>query len=286
MFNLYLFQILNGIGVGMIYFLAAVGLSIIFGLLNFVNFAHGAFFLLGSYLCYTVFAITGNFWLGLLVAPLIVAAFAWLVERVLIRRMYHLPHTFHILTSLGLALVIQEAIIMIWGPIGKSVPTPELLQGVVLMGDFAYPKYRLFVIAFAALIGAVMWFLLERTRFGALVRAGSEDRQTVALLGTNIFRLFSITFTLGVALAAVAGVLSIPIRGAQPFMGTEVLVLAFVVVVIGGMGSFTGALVGGIVVGLVQTLMTTLWPAGSSLMIYAAMALVILVRPYGLFGRA
>lgn len=286
MLNLYLFQILNGIGLGMIYFLAAVGLSIIFGLLNFVNFAHGAFFLLGSYLCFTVFSVTGNFWLGLLLAPLVVGALAWAAERVLIRRVYHLPHTFHILISLGLALIIQEAIIMIWGPIGKSVPVPEALRGVVLMGDFAYPKYRLFIIGFSALTGFMLWLLLERTRFGALVRAGSEDRETVALLGTNIFRLFSVTFTVGVALAAVAGALSVPIQGAHPFMGTEVLVLAFVVVVIGGMGSFTGALVGGLIVGLVQTLMTTLWPAGSSLMIYAAMAMIILVRPFGLFGRA
>ncbi len=285
MLNLYLFQILNGIGLGMIYFLAAVGLSIIFGLLNFVNFAHGAFFLLGSYLCFTITSATGNYWLALVFAPLIIGALAWGVERGLIRHVYRLPHTFHILISLGLALIIQEAIIMIWGPIGKSVPVPDALQGVVLMGNFAYPKYRLFVIGFSAIIGLVLWLLLERTRFGALVRAGSEDRESVALLGTNIFQLFSITFTLGVALAAVAGVLSVPIRGAHPFLGTEVLVLAFVVVVIGGMGSFIGALVGGLIVGLVQTLMTTIWPAGANLMIYAAMAVVILVRPYGLFGR-
>lgn len=286
MLNLYLFQILNGIGVGMIYFLAAVGLSIIFGLLNFVNFAHGAFFLLGSYLCFSIVAVTGNFWLALVFAPLIVAVLAWLSERLLIRRIYHLPHTFHILISLGLALVIQEVIIMIWGPVGKSVSAPEVLQGVVQIGSFAYPAYRIFVIGFSAALGAVLWLLLERTRFGALVRAGSEDRSSVALLGTNIYRLFSITFTLGVALAAIAGVLAVPIRGAHPFLGTEVLVLAFVVVVIGGMGSFKGALAGGLVVGLVQTLMTTLWPPGSELMIYAAMALVILVRPHGLFGRA
>src|SRR5699024_9330178 len=127
------------------------------------NFAHGAFFVLGSYLCFTVFAVTGNFWLGLLLAPLVVAALAWVVERMLIRRIYHLPHTYHILVSLGLAVIIQEVIIMIWGPIGKSVPTPEMLQGVVLMGDFAYPKYRLFVIGFSALIGLVLWLFLERT---------------------------------------------------------------------------------------------------------------------------
>ena len=202
MLNLYLFQILNGLGLGMIYFLIAVGLTIIFGLLNFVNFAHGAFFLLGAYICYTAVSLTGNFWLALLIAPLVVAALAWVIERLLIQRIYHLPHMFQILVTLGIALIIQEASVMIWGPVGKSVAVPELL------------------------------------------------------------------------------------RGAQPFVGPEILGVAFVVVVIGGMGSFSGALVGGLLVGVVQSLMTTLWPQGASLMIYGAMAVVILVRPYGLFGRA
>src|SRR5450830_1334393 len=236
MLNLYLFQILNGLGLGMIYFLIAVGLTIIFGLLNFVNFAHGAFFLLGAYICYTAVSLTGSFWLALLIAPLVVAALAWVIERLLIQRIYHLPHMFQILVS--------------------------------------------------GLVGLGLWLLLERTRFGALVRAGSESTETVSLLGTNIFRLFSMTFALGVALAGVAGVLFAPLRGAQPFVGPEILGIAFVVVVIGGMGSFSGALVGGLLVGVVQSLMTTLWPQGASLMIYGAMAVVILVRPYGLFGRA
>lgn len=286
MLNLYLFQILNGLGLGMIYFLIAVGLTIIFGLLNFVNFTHGAFFLLGAYICYTAVSLTGSFWLALLVAPLVVAALAWVIERVLIQRIYHLPHMFQILVTLGIALIIQEASVMIWGPVGKSVAVPELLRGVLVVGDFVYPYYRLFLIVFSGLVGLGLWLLLERTRFGALVRAGSESTETVSLLGTNIFRLFSMTFALGVALAGVAGVLFAPLRGAQPFVGPEILGVAFVVVVIGGMGSFSGALVGGLLVGVVQSLMTTLWPQGASLMIYGAMAVVILVRPYGLFGRA
>jgi branched-chain amino acid transport system permease protein len=286
MLSLYLLQIVNGLGLGMIYFLIAVGLTIIFGLLNFVNFAHGAFFLLGSYLCYTAVSLTGNFWLALLVAPLLVAALAWVVERVLIQRIYHLPHTFQILVTLGIALIIQEASVIIWGPVGKSVAVPAALRGVVVIGNFVYPHYRIFLIAFSALIALALWLLLERTRFGALVRAGSESTETVSLLGTNIFRLFSVTFALGVGLAGMAGVLFAPLRGAQPFVGPEILGVAFVVVVIGGMGSFGGALVGGLLVGVVQSVMTTLWPQGASLMIYGAMAAVILIRPYGLFGRA
>ena len=136
MLSLYLLQIVNGLGLGMIYFLIAVGLTIIFGLLNFVNFAHGAFFLLGSYLCYTAVSLTGNFWLALLIAPLVVAALAWVVERLLIQRIYHLPHTFQILVTLGIALIIQEASVIIWGPVGKSVAVPEALRGVVVIGNF------------------------------------------------------------------------------------------------------------------------------------------------------
>ena len=146
MLNLYLFQILNGLGLGMIYFLIAVGLTIIFGLLNFVNFAHGAFFVLGAYICYTAVSLTGNFWLALVLAPLVVAALAWIIERLLIQRIYHLPHMFQILVTLGIALIIQEASVMIWGPVGKAVAVPELLRGVLVIGDFVYPYYRLFLI--------------------------------------------------------------------------------------------------------------------------------------------
>ena len=283
---LYLFQILNGLGLGMIYFLISAGLTIIFGLLNFVNFAHGAFFMLGGYFCYSLVEATGNFWIALIVGPPVVSLMAWLAEKLLIHRIYHLPHTFHILVTVGIALILQELSIMIWGPVGKNIPVPAGLQGVVIMGSFAYPTYRLFLIAFTIVIGFALWYMLERTRFGGLVRAGSENAEMVALLGTNIHRLFGWTFALGVGLAGLAGTLAAPIRGVHPFMGPEVLGIAFVIVVIGGMGSFVGALMGGLLVGLVQSLMSTIWPEGASLMIYGAMATVILLRPHGLFGRA
>ena len=283
---LYLFQILNGLGLGMIYFLISAGLTIIFGLLNFVNFAHGAFFMMGGYFCYSLVEATGNFWIALIVGPPVVSLMAWLAEKLLIHRIYHLPHTFHILVTVGIALILQELSIMIWGPVGKNIPVPAGLQGVVIMGSFAYPTYRLFLIAFTIVIGFALWYMLERTRFGGLVRAGSENAEMVALLGTNIHRLFGWTFALGVGLAGLAGILAAPIRGVHPFMGPEVLGIAFVIVVIGGMGSFVGALMGGLLVGLVQSLMSTIWPEGASLMIYGAMATVILLRPHGLFGRA
>ncbi|PFH20720.1 MULTISPECIES: branched-chain amino acid ABC transporter permease [Burkholderia] len=284
--NVYLLQIVNGIGVGMLYFLLAVGLSIVFGLLRFVNFAHGAFYLLGAYLCYQALQWSANFWVALAVVPLVVGAFAWIVEKLVLRHVYAQQHEFHILVTVGLALVLQECAILVWGPLGDNVPPPDALNGVVVWGGFIYPKYRLFVIGFTAVLAALLWWLLDGTRLGSTVRAGSESSEMVSLLGINVTRVFSLVFALGAATAALAGVLAAPIRGVDPFMGIEALGVAFVVVVVGGMGNFLGALVGGLLVGIVQSLMSTLWPEGARLMIYVAMAAVLLLRPNGLLGRA
>jgi len=283
--TVYLLQTINGIGIGMLYFLLAVGLSIVFGLLRFVNFAHGAFYLLGAYLCFQAMQWGLNFWAALVLVPLCVGALGWLAEKLLLRRVYAKPHEFHILVTVGLALAVQEIVIVFWGPLGNSVATPDLLQGVVMWGDFVYPKYRLFVIGFTAVLAVLLWWVLEGTRLGSAVRAGSESTEMVSLLGINVFRVFSLVFALGAATAALAGVLAAPIRGAEPFMGVEALGVAFVVVVIGGLGSFGGALVGGLLIGIVQSLMSTIWPPGASLMIYIAMAAVLLLRPHGLLGR-
>lgn len=283
--SIYLLQVINGIGIGMLYFLLAVGLSIVFGLLRFVNFAHGAFYLLGAYFCYQMTRWGWSFWLSLALVPLIVGAIGWLTEKLLLRHVYDKPHEFHILVTVGLALIVQELVILQWGPLGDSVPVPDLLQGVVMWGSFVYPKYRLFVIAFTAVLAVGLWYVLEGTRLGSAVRAGSESTEMVALLGINVFRIFSLVFALGAATAALAGVLAAPIRGAEPFMGIEALGIAFVIVVVGGMGSFGGALVGGLLIGIVQSVMSTLWPEGARLMIYVAMAAVLLLRPHGLLGR-
>jgi branched-chain amino acid transport system permease protein len=283
--NLLLTQIINGLGVGMIYFMIAIGLSIIFGIMHFINIAHGAFYLIGAYLSYVLIGMTGNFWLALALVPIAVGATAWLAEPG-VRRLYDLPASLQILATLGLALVIQEVVILIFDPVGKNVAAPAVLRGAVMFGDFMYPKYRLFVIAFTAVAAAVLWFLLERTNYGAVLRAGTESMQTVELLGIDISRIFSVTFAVGAALTALAGVLIAPIRGVEPFMGVEALSIAFVVIVIGGIGSFTGALVGGLLIGVVQSVMTMFWAAGASVMIYVAMALIMLLRPHGLLGRA
>ena len=284
--NVYLLQIINGIGVGMLYFLLAVGLSIVFGLLRFVNFAHGAFYLLGAYCCYQFQQWSGSFWLSLVIVPIVVGALAWVVEKLVLRHIYAQQHEFHILATVGLALVIQECAILVWGPLGDNVAVPDALNGVVIWGSFVYPKYRLFVIGFTAVLAVLLWWVLEGTRLGSAVRAGSESSEMVSLLGINVTRVFSLVFALGAATAALAGVLAAPIRGVDPFMGLEALSVAFVVVVVGGMGNFLGALVGGLLVGIVQSLMSTLWPQGAQLMIYVAMAAVLLLRPNGLLGRA
>ena len=283
--SIYLLQTINGIGIGMLYFLLAVGLSIVFGLLRFVNFAHGAFYLLGAYFCYQMTRWGLSFWLSLVVVPLAVGALGWLVEKLMLRHVYAKAHEFHIIVTVGLALVVQELVILQWGPLGDSVAVPELLQGVVMWGSFVYPKYRLFVIGFTAVLAVLLWWLLEGTRLGSAVRAGSESTEMVSLLGMNVFGIFSLVFGLGAATAALAGVLAAPIRGAEPFMGVEALSVAFVIVVVGGLGSFGGALVGGLLIGIVQSVMSTLWPEGARLMIYVAMAAVLLLRPHGLLGR-
>ncbi len=282
----YLFQILNGIGLGMLYFLLAVGLSVIFGLLQFVNFAHGAFYLLGAYFTYDLVERGVSFWVAMPVAAVLVTLIAAATEIVLLRRIYKLPHTFHILVTVGLALMIQELAIIAWGPLGGNVPAPEAFNGVIIIGNFVYPEYRLFVIVFTAILAGALWWVLEGTRVGAVVRAGSESAENTALLGYNTLRINSAVFGLGAGLAGLAGALAAPIRGVEPFMGLEALGIAFIVVVIGGMGSYTGALLAGILVGVTQSVMASLWPEGARLMIYLGMALVIVTMPRGLLGRA
>ena len=283
--QLILTQVLNGLGLGMIYFLLAAGLTIIFGLMRFVNFAHGAFYAFAAYCSYAITAATGNFGWALLVGPLLTAAIALLTERLLLRHTYKLPHEAQILITFALTLLLQEIIIVIFGSMAMNVPVPAALNGIVFIGPIVYPKYRIALVAIAALTALLMWLLLERTRFGAIVRAGSENQEMVALLGINVDRVFMAAFGLGAALAGLAGVLAAPLRGVHPEMGGEALGIAFVVVVLGGMGTLTGALVGGLIIGLVQSLMGIFWSGGAQLMIYATMALVLLVRPAGLLGR-
>jgi branched-chain amino acid transport system permease protein len=244
------------------------------------------FYLLGAYLTFQIVSWGGSFWAAAVAAPLVVAVLAFTLERAILVRTYKLPHKYQIVATLGIVLIAQEAVVMLWGPLGNGVSVPDSLAGVVSLGNFQYPLYRVFVVAVAAVLAIALWLLLERTTFGALVRAGSESSEMVKLLGVDVRTLTSLTFALGGMIAAVAGVLIAPIRGADPSMSGEALGIAFVVVIIGGMGSFTGSIVAGILVGVVQSVMSTLWSEGAQLMVYVVMTLVLIAAPRGILGRA
>ena len=277
-------QVLNGVATGMLYALMGIGLSIITGILNIPNFAHGAMFAIGAYLLFTVLKVVANFWIALLLAPLGVALLGLVVEYAGVRPLYKAGHDYQLLFTFGLSLILTEGIIVIWGPVGMSQLPPPLLRGGVDLGLTFYPKYRLFVMAMAGLLVLGSWLFVEKTRYGAIMRAGIEDKEMVALLGIDVHRLFTATFGLGAYLAGIAGALTAPIRGLNPFMGVDMLGIAFVVVALGGLGNLPGAIVAGILVGVAQALVALVWPEASVAVIFAVMAAVLLVRPQGLFG--
>ncbi|TAM58740.1 branched-chain amino acid ABC transporter permease [bacterium] len=277
-------QLLNGIVLGMIYALLAAGLTLIFGMLDIPNFAHGAFYALGAYVAYSVIVRSNNFWAAIVLVPVVVGVLGLVIDALFIRRLARFGHVYQILFTLGLVLIAQEAIVLIWGADPTSVNVPPHLDGGLSLGLVTFPFYRLFLVGVAAALIAAVWVGLERTKYGAIIRAGIEDPAMVDCIGFNVKRLFTLVFGLGVALAAVAGALILPVRGGQPAMGEELTAISFVVVVIGGLGSFAGAVVGGLVVGLTQAVMTIYYPSASEVAIFAAMVLVLLVRPQGLFG--
>lgn len=283
--DLFLNQLVNGIGTGLIYFLLAVGLTLIFGVRDFVNFAHGSFFVVGALLSWTLLDYGVSFWLMLVLAPLAIGVTGLILEPLLIRRFYRVDPAFQIVGTLGLVLVIQEVATMIWGPANRSTEPPEALAGLVDLGFASYPAYRLFVMAVAIAVGAVLWWLIERSRFGASLRAGAEDRDMAASLGINTGMLFALTFAIGVGLAALGGVLAAPTRGLNPGSAAEILGIAFVVIVVGGMGSFLGAFVGAVLIGVAQSLTIAFAPAYGSVVIYLAMIVVLMVKSDGLFGK-
>lgn len=283
--DLLLNQLINGVGTGLIYFLLAVGLTLIFGVRDFVNFAHGAFFVLGALLSWSLLEYGVSFWVALVVAPLAIGLIGFVMEPLLIRRFYDVDPAFQIVGTIGLTLVMQEVATMIWGPANRTTQPPEALQGLVDLGVASYPAYRLFVMLVAVLVGVALWWLIEHSRFGASLRAGAEDRDMAACLGVNTGMLFAITFAIGVGLAALGGVLAAPTRGLNTGSSSEILGIAFVIIVVGGMGSFLGAFVGALLIGVAQSLTIAFAPAYGSVVIFIAMIVVLLVKSDGLFGK-
>jgi len=282
--NLLFSQILNGIATGMLYALMGLGLSLITGVLNIPNFAHGALFAVGAYLLVSTVNVIGNFWLALLIAPIGVAILGLVIEYAGIRRLYSAGHDYQLLFTFGLALILSEAIIIVWGPVGYSHLPPPILRGGLDLGFTFYPKYRLFVMVVAGLLVAATWLFLEKTRYGAIMRAGIENKEMVSLLGIDIHKLFTVAFALGAYLAGIAGALTAPIRGLSPQMGVDMLGIAFVVVALGGLGNLLGAIAAGLLIGVAQAVVAAYWTEASTAVIFAVMAAVLLVRPQGLFG--
>jgi branched-chain amino acid transport system permease protein len=282
--NLLLGQILNGIATGMLYALMGLGLALIAGILNIPNFAHGALFAVGAYLTVTAINAVGNFWVALILAPLGVALLGLVIEYAGIRRLYAAGHDYQLLFTFGLSLILAEGIIVIWGPVGISQLPPDILRGGVDLGFTIYPKYRLFVMVVAGLLVVATWLFLEKTRYGAIMRAGIENKEMVSLLGIDIQRLFTVAFALGAYLAGIAGALTAPIRGLSPGMGVDMLGIAFVVVALGGMGNILGAIAAGLLIGIAQAVVAAYWIEASVVVIYLVMAAVLVFRPQGLFG--
>jgi branched-chain amino acid transport system permease protein len=279
-------QIFTGLVLGGILVLLAIGLSLIFGLMTVVNFAHGSFFMLGAYAGFFVLAYTKSFWAALLVAPLVVGVFGLVVERLLIRPLYGRGPDDPLLLTFGLSLVLIEAVKLLVGKVGLTLDPPAPLAGAVDLGFMKFPAYRIFVLAVTAVVLLGLWLFLEKTNVGLVVRAGSRDALMVRALGIDLGRVWFLVFGLGIAMAGLAGILAGPLRGVYAEMGVEIIIEAFVVVVVGGMGSLPGAIVAGLLIGQVISLTTFFAPKLAEIVVFVVMAVVLLTRPSGLFGEA
>lgn len=279
-------QLFSGLALGAILIMVALGLSIIFGMLGIVNFAHGALFMVGAYAGLYVASQTGSFWWALLIAPLLIGAFGMLIERFLIRPLYGRSPDDPLLLTFGLGYVLVEAVRIVFGTEGMPFSTPAALRGVVDLGIGLFPIYRLFVVGVVMAVLVLLWFGLEKTKFGLIVRAGAADPTIMRVLGVDIGRLWLVVFGIGVAITALGGVLAAPMRNVNPEMGSLVLAEAFVVTVIGGMGSLGGAVAAGLIVGVAISMTSLFAPEMATIVMFALMALILLVRPNGLYGRA
>nr|WP_207890502.1 branched-chain amino acid ABC transporter permease [Rubrobacter taiwanensis] len=278
-------QILTGLAYGMLLFMISVGLSVIFGLMGIVNLAHGVFFVVGAYLALSVLDMGANFLVALGVAMLAMALLGVMIERFLLFRSYG-NELNQVLLTFGLAFVLADVIKMIWGARLQSLPTPAVLDFSVTLAGITFPTYRLAVVLVGCIVAVVLWYLETRTRTGAIIRAGVDDREMVSALGINITLVFAGVFAFGAALAGMGGVLGGPILGMYPDMGFDILVLSLIVVVLGGLGTWKGAFVGGILVGMVQIFGQAYFPSLSLVIVFLLMAVVLLIRPSGLFGRS
>lgn len=281
----FLIQTLNGVQYGLLLFLIASGLTLIFGIMHIINLAHGALYMIGAYLAYWLTAQLGNLFLAILLAVPIAIVIGIVIERFLMQALYKRDHLDQVLLTFGLILVFDALQSMLWGNDVHSVPIPEILRGSIQLTDnLSYPYYRLFISAVCAVIAVAMYLVLQRTRLGMVIRGGASNREMVESLGINIRSIYTLVFAVGAALTAFAGMIAAPISSVYPGMGNHILIICFVVVVIGGIGSVKGAFLGALLVGLTATWGAVLVPEFAGAVVYALMAAVLLVRPRGLFA--
>ncbi len=278
-------NLLNGLSWGMLLFLISVGLTTVFGVLGILNFAHGSFFMLGAYLCMQVMHIVPSFWLGILIGPLAVALLGVVIEKLLLRRVYDRDVSFQLLLTFAILLVLDDAVRIIWGAGYHVVDAPEILAGTIPLFTHTYPVYRIFLVIIGPLIGIALWSFFHFTRWGKIIRAAAVDREMAEGIGIRVPLLFTAVFAFGSWLAALGGALAAPHQSLAPSMGERIIIESFIVVVIGGMGSFPGAFAGALLLGLLESFGTVFAGRAQMALPYILLALVLLLRPRGFFGR-
>ena len=282
----WLSQLLLGLVNGSFYAILSLGLAIIFGLLNVINFAHGAMFMLGAMLTWMGLEYVGApYWVMIFVAPAIVGLLGIVIERTMLQRLYKLDHLYGLLLTFGLVLIIEGVLRSIFGASGHSYSAPEALSGATDLGFMVLPNYRAWVVVASLVVCFATWWVIEKTKLGAYLRAGTENPRLVEAFGVNVPVMVMLTYGFGVALAAFAGVLAAPVMQVAPLMGSNLIIVVFAVVVIGGMGSIMGAIVTGLALGVIEGLTRVIYPPGSNTVVFVIMAIVLLVRPAGLFGK-
>ena len=278
-------QLLNALTLAGLLFLVSAGLSLVFGILRVVNFAHGVFYMLGAYLGYTTVVMSGWFWPALLIVPPVVGALGALVESSTLRFIYRRPPIYQLLLTFGLALILEESLRIVYGPTAKGVDPPAFLQGALSLGSLLYPRYRLFVIGLSVAVAIGVWLFLRKTRAGLVIRAVAQNSEMADCLGADVARVRTLVFGAACALAGLGGVAAAPMTTAYLGMGIGVIVDAFVVVVIGGLGSIGGSIAGSLVVGAAQTWGAFYLPETAMVIMYAVMGAILIFRPWGLFGE-
>ena len=279
-------QLLLGLVNGSFYAILSLGLAVIFGLLNVINFAHGALFMLGALITWMAMSYLGvNYWVMLIASPLVVGALGVVIERLFLRWIYKLDHLYGLLLTLGLTMIIEGVFRSIYGVSGLGYDTPELLEGATNLGFMILPNYRAWVVVASIVVCIATWYVIEKTKLGAYLRAGTENPRLVEAFGVNVPVMITLTYAFGAALAAFAGVLAAPVYQVTPLMGQNLIIVVFAVVVIGGMGSIMGSILTGLGLGVIEGFTKVFYPEASSTVVFVIMAIVLLIRPAGLFGK-